>query len=102
VPLSVGKSLPWIVDSCHEIPGKSADSPEAGFNGKMMTPQYSIPFNHHTRNLRHLQRGIAPGVVPGGSKRRTAQHAPCLSSAKAAVSPTFLQHPLAKHGMLGQ
>jgi hypothetical protein len=102
VPFSVGKSLPWIVDSCHEIPGKSADSPEAGFNGEMMAPRYSIPANHHTGNLRHPQRGIAPGVIRADRSAGGGRPAPRLSSGKAAAPPTFRHHPLAKRGVLGQ
>jgi hypothetical protein len=91
VPFSVGKSLPWIFDSFYEIPGKSADSPEARFDGKMMAWRYSIPGNHHTGNSRHPQRGIEPDVSRGEKRRRRT--APGLrrglSSGKMAAPPAF-------------
>jgi hypothetical protein len=70
----------------------------------MMAPPHSVPGNHHTGNLRHLQRGIEPAVIREANRAggQRPQAAPCLSSEKTAVAPALAQHPLAKRGVLGQ
>jgi hypothetical protein len=91
VPFSIGKRYRGLIDSCHEIPEKPADSPEAGFDGEMMAPRCSVPGNHHT------------GDSPSGSAASSPPACIVLSPAKnVGAAGVLMQHPLAKHGLLGQ
>jgi hypothetical protein len=98
------ETLPWIVDSCHEIPEKPTDSPEAGFDGKMMAARCFVPGNHHSGNSRHLQCDIEATAI---REQRRAADGLGLRRAFArekngGTAGVSAQHPLAKRGVLGQ
>jgi hypothetical protein len=85
VPFSIGKRLPRIADSCHEIPGKPVVSPEAGFDGEMMARGAAT-----TRSSYPEYPECAPSAVrqrTGGDARRLAPAAPVLG--KTATARAF-------------